>query len=46
MTSSERRYVHEMVRDIDGVGSYSEGVEPDRHAVIAPLDKVPEGASQ
>lgn len=46
MTSSERRFVHEMVRDIEGVGSYSEGVEPDRHAVIAPLDKVPEGASQ
>lgn len=46
MTSSERRYVHEMVRDIEGVGSYSEGVEPDRHAVIAPTDKVPSGASQ
>ncbi|MFT4034047.1 MAG: KH domain-containing protein [Patulibacter sp.] len=46
MTSSERRYVHEMVRDIDGVGSYSEGVEPDRHAVIAPSGKVPADASQ
>jgi spoIIIJ-associated protein len=46
MTSSERRFVHEMVRDIDGVGSYSEGVEPDRHAVIAPIDKVPADASQ
>jgi spoIIIJ-associated protein len=46
MTSSERRFVHEMVRDIDGVGSYSEGVEPDRHAVIAPSDQVPADASQ
>ncbi len=46
MTSSERRFVHEMVRDIEGVGSYSEGVEPDRHAVIAPIDKVPADAAQ
>lgn len=46
MTSSERRYVHEMVRDIKGVESYSEGVEPDRHAVIAPEGTVPPGASQ
>lgn len=46
MTSSERRFVHEMVRDIEGVGSYSEGVEPDRHAVIAPIDKVSADAAQ
>lgn len=46
MTSSERRYVHEMVRDIEGVESYSEGVEPDRHAVIAPEGTAPPGASQ
>src|ERR1700712_5199373 len=36
MTSSERRYVHEMVRDLPGVESYSEGDEPDRKAIIAP----------
>ena len=46
MTSSERRYVHEMVRDIEGVESYSEGTEPDRHAVIAPEGTAPPGASQ
>lgn len=46
MTSSERRHVHEMVRDIEGVESYSEGTEPDRHAVIAPEGTAPPGASQ
>lgn len=46
MTSSERRFVHETVRDIDGVESYSEGVEPDRHAVIVPTGQVPPGARQ
>ena len=46
MTSSERRYVHEMVRDLAGVESYSEGTEPDRHAVIAPEGTAPPGASQ
>ncbi len=46
MTSSERRFVHEMVRDMPGVESYSEGVEPDRHAVIAPEGTAPPGASQ
>ncbi|MDQ8043392.1 MAG: KH domain-containing protein [Solirubrobacteraceae bacterium] len=46
MTSSERRYVHEMVRDIEGVESYSEGTEPDRHAVIAPEGTAPPGARQ
>lgn len=46
MTSSERRFVHEMVRDMEGIGSYSEGVEPDRHAVIAPEGLVPAGAKQ
>lgn len=46
MTSSERRFVHEMVRDMPGVGSYSEGIEPDRRAVIAPEGMIPAGASQ
>lgn len=46
MTSSERRFVHEMLRDIEGVESYSEGVEPDRHAVIVTEGDVPPGARQ
>lgn len=46
MTSSERRHVHEMVRDLPGVESYSEGNEPDRRAVIAPEGTAPPGATQ
>ena len=37
MTASERRLVHEYLRDHDEVETYSEGDEPDRHLVIAPL---------
>lgn len=37
MTASERRIVHEYLRDHGGVQTYSEGDEPDRHLVIAPL---------
>ena len=37
MTASERRLVHEYLRDHDGVQTYSEGDEPDRHLVVAPL---------
>ncbi|HEV3229795.1 MAG TPA: R3H domain-containing nucleic acid-binding protein, partial [Solirubrobacteraceae bacterium] len=36
MTSSERRLVHEFLRDRGGVDTYSEGTEPDRHLVVAP----------
>jgi spoIIIJ-associated protein len=36
MTASERRLVHEYLRDRGGVETYSEGDEPDRHLVIAP----------
>ena len=37
MTASERRLVHEYLRDHDGVETYSEGDEPDRHLVVAPV---------
>jgi spoIIIJ-associated protein len=37
MNASERRLVHEYLRDHDGVQTYSEGDEPDRHLVVAPL---------
>jgi len=37
MTASERRLVHEYLRDHSGVQTYSEGDEPDRHLVVAPL---------
>lgn len=37
MTSSERRIVHEYLRDRGDVETRSEGDEPDRHLVVAPL---------
>jgi spoIIIJ-associated protein len=37
MTASERRLVHEYLRDNSEVQTYSEGDEPDRHLVVAPL---------
>ena len=37
MTASERRLVHEYLRDNGEVQTYSEGDEPDRHLVVAPL---------
>jgi spoIIIJ-associated protein len=37
MTASERKMVHEYLRDRGDVETYSEGDEPDRHLVIAPL---------
>ncbi|WP_205696225.1 R3H domain-containing nucleic acid-binding protein [Conexibacter sp. SYSU D00693] len=36
MTASERKLVHEHLRDRDDLETYSEGEEPDRHLVIAP----------
>jgi spoIIIJ-associated protein len=36
MTASERRVVHEHLRDRGDVDTYSEGDEPDRHLVVAP----------
>jgi|SRR4051794_8477639 len=36
MTASERKLVHEFLRDRGGVETYSEGEEPDRHLVVSP----------
>jgi spoIIIJ-associated protein len=38
MSATERKVVHEYLKDRDGVETYSEGAEPDRHLVVAPLD--------
>jgi spoIIIJ-associated protein len=37
MTATERKLVHEYLRDVDGIETYSEGQEPDRHLVVAPV---------
>lgn len=37
MGSSERKIVHEYLRDRGDVETYSQGDEPDRHLVVAPL---------
>jgi spoIIIJ-associated protein len=37
MVAAERRVVHEFLRDRHDVETYSEGDEPDRHLVIAPV---------
>jgi spoIIIJ-associated protein len=37
MTAGERKLVHEYLRDRGDVETYSEGEEPDRRLVIAPL---------
>lgn len=36
MTASERRIVHEHLRDRGDVDTHSEGDEPDRHLVVSP----------
>jgi spoIIIJ-associated protein len=37
MTASERKLLHEYLRERGDVETYSEGEEPDRHLVVAPL---------
>ena len=37
MVASERKLVHEFLRDRHDVETYSEGEEPDRHLVVAPV---------
>ncbi len=37
MNAVERRVVHEYLRDRDGIETYSEGAEPDRYLVVAPV---------
>jgi spoIIIJ-associated protein len=38
MSATERKVVHEHLKDRDDVETYSEGNEPDRHLVVAPVD--------
>lgn len=38
MNAAERRLVHEYLRERGEVETYSEGEEPDRHLVVAPLE--------
>jgi len=38
MSATERKVVHEHLKDREDVETYSEGAEPDRHLVVAPLD--------
>jgi spoIIIJ-associated protein len=37
MSATERKVVHEYLKERAGVETYSEGTEPDRHLVVAPL---------
>src|SRR4051812_23677008 len=37
MSATERKVVHEFLKDREGVETYSEGTEPNRHLVVAPL---------
>src|ERR1700760_5050642 len=37
MSATERKVVHEYLKDRDDMETYSEGNEPDRHLVVAPL---------
>ena len=37
MSATERKVVHEHLKDREYVETYSEGTEPDRHLVVAPL---------
>lgn len=38
MNAVERRVVHEYLRDREGIETYSEGTEPDRYLVVAPVE--------
>ena len=40
MSATERKVVHEYLKDRDDVETYSEGTEPDRHLVVAPLARL------
>ena len=37
MTPSERRVVHQHLKDLAGVETFSEGDEPERGVIVAPL---------
>jgi spoIIIJ-associated protein len=36
MTSVERKIVHLHLQEMEGVGTASEGVEPNRHVIVLP----------
>ena len=38
MPASERRVVHEHLRNRDDVSTHSEGEEPDRYLIVSPVD--------
>ena len=38
MTATERKHIHNYLRERGGVETYSEGEEPERHLVVTPLD--------
>jgi spoIIIJ-associated protein len=42
LPASERRVVHEYLRDRDDVDTHSEGDEPERYLVISPVSRVSE----
>jgi spoIIIJ-associated protein len=39
LPASERRVVHEYLRERDDVETHSEGDEPDRHLVVSPISR-------
>lgn len=39
MNPAERRIVHSSLQDYPGISTYSEGVEPERYVIIAPIDQ-------
>jgi spoIIIJ-associated protein len=39
MTASERKHVHEYLRERGGVDTHSEGDEPERHLVVTPVGR-------
>ncbi len=38
MTATERKHIHNYLRERGGVDTYSEGEEPERHLVVTPLE--------
>lgn len=43
MTASERKYIHNALKDVEEVRTVSYGREPYRHVVVEPLDPTPRG---
>ena len=37
MSATERKVVHEHLKDREGIETFSEGAEPDRHLVVSPV---------